>query len=136
MIEDRPIMTIHTTMTHLTKQQLPNFQGISADTAGSTKLCMHLVIIPPGGKASAHYHDGYETALYMTQRSRRNSLRSESGAFKQQRRRRFLVHPAECPAPAGESEQHGGGHRLVARNDPNEQESVIVYQPDDKIKKI
>ena len=28
---------------------------------------MHLVVIPPGGKATPHYHNGYETALYIIQ---------------------------------------------------------------------
>jgi uncharacterized RmlC-like cupin family protein len=28
-------------------------------------LYVHLVIIPPGGKATPHYHNGYETAPYI-----------------------------------------------------------------------
>jgi uncharacterized RmlC-like cupin family protein len=44
---------------------LLNFEGISASTAGSKHLCMHIVVIPPGGKAVAHYHNGYETAIYI-----------------------------------------------------------------------
>lgn len=35
MVEGRPVITIHLEGTHLTKQQLPNFEGISADQAGS-----------------------------------------------------------------------------------------------------
>ncbi len=59
------VITVHPQATHLTKQQLPNFEGISANTAGSKQLCMHIVVIPPGGKAVAHYHNGYETAIYI-----------------------------------------------------------------------
>ena len=59
------VITVRPQGTHLTKQQLPNFEGISASTAGSKHLCMHLVVIPPGGKAVAHYHDGYETVIYI-----------------------------------------------------------------------
>ena len=65
--EDKPVITIRPKGTHLTKQSLPNFEGVSASTAGSVHLCMHLVIIPPGGRATPHYHNGYETAIYIVQ---------------------------------------------------------------------
>ena len=35
----------------LTRQKLPNFVGISAQTAGARGLSMNLVIIPPGASA-------------------------------------------------------------------------------------
>jgi uncharacterized RmlC-like cupin family protein len=38
---------------------------LHANTAGAKGLCMHLAIILPGGKATAHYHNGYETAIYI-----------------------------------------------------------------------
>ena len=33
------------------KQDLDYFTGVSAETAGSKRLCMHLVAIPPRGRA-------------------------------------------------------------------------------------
>jgi uncharacterized RmlC-like cupin family protein len=47
-----------------TLQRLPAFVGISAATAGSTAIGMNLVIIPPGATADAHFHNGFETAIY------------------------------------------------------------------------
>jgi uncharacterized RmlC-like cupin family protein len=38
------IITVRPQGTHISKQQLPNFEGISAKTAGSKSLCMHLVV--------------------------------------------------------------------------------------------
>ncbi len=73
-LEDKPVITVHPKGTHLTKQSLPNFEGISASTAGSSHLCMHLVIIPPGGKATPHYHNGYETAIYIVQGRAENKI--------------------------------------------------------------
>ncbi len=126
MVEDRPVITIHPKGTHLTKQQLPNFEGISANTAGSTKLCMHLVVIPPGGKATPHYHNGYETALYIIQGraetrygpNLEHSSINEAGDF--------LFIPANVPHQPVNLSDTEEVIAVVARNDPNEQESVVV----------
>ena len=41
------------------------FAGIAAETVGSTGLCMHVVTIPPGGRAKAHLHESHESAIYV-----------------------------------------------------------------------
>jgi uncharacterized RmlC-like cupin family protein len=41
------------------------FEGISAQSAGASGLCMHLLTIPPGGAARPHLHENHETAIYM-----------------------------------------------------------------------
>jgi len=121
------VITIRPQGTHLTKQQLPNFEGISAATAGSKHLCMHLVIIPPGGKAAAHYHDGYETVIYVIQGRAETkygpglefSSLNEAGDF-------IYIPPniPHQPVNLSETEQVIA---VVARNDANEQESVVLY---------
>lgn len=126
MVEDRPVITIHPKGTHLTRQQLPNFEGISAGTAGSTKLCMHLVVIPPGDKAVPHYHDGYEAALYIIQGraetcyglNLEHSSINEAGDF--------LFIPANVPHQPVNLSEIEEVIAVVARNDPNEQESVVA----------
>jgi uncharacterized RmlC-like cupin family protein len=47
------------------RQALGYFLGVSGETCGSTGLAMHLVVVPPGGAAEPHLHDGYETAIYQ-----------------------------------------------------------------------
>jgi uncharacterized RmlC-like cupin family protein len=42
----------------MTRQQLPYFVGISGQTVGATGLSMHIVVIPPGGRAEPHVHVG------------------------------------------------------------------------------
>ena len=42
------------------KQDLDYFTGVSAETAGSKRLCMHLVAIPPRGRAKPHLHAHHE----------------------------------------------------------------------------
>lgn len=126
------IITVRPQGTHITKQQLPNFEGISANTAGSKQLCMHLVVIPPGGKAVAHYHDGFETVIYVIQgkaetkygKNLEHSTTNEAGDF-------IFIPPnlPHQPINLSDTEQVIA---VVARNDPNEQESVVVYNIEDK----
>ena len=59
------IITIRPKGTTMTRQQLPNFVGISAATTGAKHLSMNMVVIPPGGAAQPHVHRGYETAIYL-----------------------------------------------------------------------
>jgi uncharacterized RmlC-like cupin family protein len=123
------IITVRPQGTHISKQQLPNFEGISAATAGSQHLCMHLVVIPPGGRAVAHYHDGYETTIYIIQgkaetrygKNLEHSTINEAGDF--------LFIPPNLPHQPINLSDTEQVIAVVARNDPNEQESVVVYDP-------
>ena len=49
------------------KQDLPFFPGISGKTAGAKGLSLLMVVIPPGGSAKAHIHEGFESAIYLIQ---------------------------------------------------------------------
>jgi uncharacterized RmlC-like cupin family protein len=121
------IITVRPQAAHNTRQQLPSFEGISASTAGSTALCMHIVIIPPGGKAVAHYHDGYETAIYILQgraetrygHNLEQSTINEAGDF--------LFIPPNLPHQPVNLSDTDEVIAVVARNDPREQESVVIY---------
>lgn len=123
------IITIRPQETTVTRQQLPNFVGISAATAGSKHLSMNVVIIPPGGAAQPHVHQGYETAIYLLSGrvetrygpGLRNSIINEAGDF--------IFIPADVPHQPVNLSATEPAHALVARNDPNEQESVVVYDP-------
>src|SRR5512141_2531582 len=83
------IVTIRPTATTMTRQQLPNFVGISGATAGAKHLSMNMVIIPPGGAAQPNVHQGYETAIYLLSgrvetrygAGLRNSIINEAGDF-------------------------------------------------------
>ena len=122
------IVTVRPGKTIRTKQQLPNFVGISEKTAGSTGLCMHMVVIPPGGVAQPHIHDGYETALYIIKGRAKTrygeglseSVINEAGDF--------IFIPANVPHQPMNISDTEEVVAIVARNDPNEQESVIPYE--------
>ncbi len=123
------LITVRPKETFISKQQLPNFEGISAQTAGTKHLCMHLVVIPPGGKAIAHYHNGYETTIYIIKgraetrygEKLEHSSINEAGDF--------LFIPANLPHQPINLSETDEVIAVVARNDPNEQESVVIYNP-------
>src|SRR5688500_4252862 len=39
------------------RQGFTYFAGISAETVGSKAVCMHMLRIPPGGRANVHLHE-------------------------------------------------------------------------------
>ena len=110
-----------------TTQNLPYFLGISGQTAGSTGLSMHLVVIPPGAKAEPHIHLGYETGIYVLEgkvltrwgENLENEVISTSGEF--------LFIPPGVPHDATNLSQSDPARAVVARNDPAEQDKVIPY---------
>lgn len=112
-----------------TRQRLPYFVGVSADTVGAAGLSMHLVVIPPGARAAPHLHDGYETAIYVLQgrvetrygENLSESVVSEAGEF--------LFIPPGVPHEAINLSDTEPARAIVARNDANEQERVIPYRP-------
>lgn len=107
------------------KQGLTYFCGIAAETVGSKSICMHLLTIPPGGRAKAHMHASHETAIYV--------LEGEAIALYGDR----LQHQAVTKAgdlfyiPAGVPHlpinlSSKPISAVIARTDPNEQESVVL----------
>lgn len=121
------VITVRPKETVNTKQQLPNFEGISAATAGATGLCMHIVVIPPGGAAVPHVHQGYETAIYIVKG--RAETRYGDGLKKSSLNQAgdFIFIPADVPHQPVNLSDTEEVIAVVARNDPNEQESVVLY---------
>ena len=123
------IVTVRPVKATMTKQQLPNFVGVSGASAGSKHLSMNVVVIPPGGAAQPHVHRGYETAIYLLEgrvetrygAGLRKSVIHEAGDF--------IFIPADVPHQPVNLSATEPARALVARNDPNEQESVVVYDP-------
>lgn len=107
------------------KQGLSYFAGISAESAGSEKLCMHIVTIPPGASARPHYHASHESAIFVLE------------GYSEMRHGPNLEHVMAvkagdfCYIPAGVPHQPYNPtdkpvRAVIARTDPNEQESVVL----------
>ncbi len=107
------------------KQGLTYFCGIAAETVGSKGICMHLLTVPPGGRAKAHLHENHETAIYILE-GEALTLYGDRLQHQMINRAGDLVYiPAGVPhLPVNLSDKPISA--VIARTDPNEQESVIL----------
>lgn len=111
--------------TYAGKQGLNYFAGVSAETAGAQGICLHLLTIPPGGRAKAHLHEHHETAIYVI--SGEAEVWHGEGLKERlvQRAGEFLYIPAGTPhLPINRGSEPCTA--IIARTDPNEQESVVL----------
>ena len=112
--------------TYAGKQDLSYFSGISAESAGAQALCLHLVTIPPGGRARAHLHEHHESAVYVLTgavevwhgEGLREHMVAQPGDF--------IYIPAGVPHLPINLSQTEPCTAVIARTDPNEQESVVL----------
>ncbi len=123
------IITVRPNVTIDTIQHLPNYVGISEMTAGSKKISMNIVVIPPGAKAQPHYHDGFETAIYMLKGDVQTFYGENLAKSCVNKTGDFIFIPAGVPHQPMNLSNETEAIALVARNDANEQESVKVYKP-------
>jgi len=115
------------------KQGLQYNVAISAETVGSHALHMQLVTIPPGGRARAHKHSAHETAIYALigtsymwyGESLEHHATIEPGDF--------LYIPADMPHLPYNPSTTEPVVAVIARTDPNEQESVVLLPELDAI---
>jgi uncharacterized RmlC-like cupin family protein len=117
------------------KQGLNYFAGISAESAGATGICMHMVTIPPDARANAHLHENHETAIYV--------LSGEAEMWFGEKLEKHLTVQAGdyLYIPAGVPHLPANPHEsipcigILARTDPNEQESVVLRPDLDEVRK-
>jgi uncharacterized RmlC-like cupin family protein len=107
------------------KQGFSYFEGIARETTGAQAICMHLLTIPPGGRAKAHKHATHETAIFVLEGDtvmywgEALEHRMEIGAGE------LLYIPADMPhLPFNPGP--GIARAVIARTDPHEQESVVL----------
>jgi uncharacterized RmlC-like cupin family protein len=81
--------------------------------------------MPPGVTAKAHYHEAHETAIFMIEGAVEmrhgpnldQIMRAEAGDF-------VYIPPGEPHQPYNPTDKLA--RAIIARTDPNEQESVIL----------
>ena len=100
--------------------------GISAQSVGERRIHLQIVRFPPEGRANAHKHDGHETAIYV--------LSGESGMWYGERLEQHLIAragefpyiPANMPHLPYNLSASESCVAVIARTDPNDQESVVL----------
>lgn len=111
--------------TYAGKQGFHYAGGISAETAGSTGICMHLLTIKPGDRARAHLHENHETAIYAISgvSEMRYGPRLENHMVLEEGEMLYIP-PGVPHLPFNASDRPCTV--VIARTDPNEQESVVL----------
>jgi uncharacterized RmlC-like cupin family protein len=111
--------------TYAGKQGFDYIEGITAQSVGSSGICMLILNIPPGGRARAHMHADHETAIY--------AISGEAHTWYGERLENHVVVRAGemfyIPAGVPHLPANLGTEPCVAvlaRTDPNEQESVVL----------
>lgn len=115
------------------KQGFTYAPAVSAQTVGAAGLHMQLITMPPGARAKAHKHASHETAIYV--------LSGESGTWYGDRLENhviaragdFLYMPPNVPHLPYNISQTEPVTGVIARTDPNDQESVIMLPELDAI---
>jgi uncharacterized RmlC-like cupin family protein len=102
------------------------FEGISAQSAGSTGICMHLLTIPPGASARPHLHENHETAIYVLSGTARMRYGPDLESELEVGAHEFLYIPAGMPHRPYNASDTEPCTAVLARTDPNEQESVVI----------
>ncbi len=100
--------------------------ALSAAWVGAEHIHMQMLTIPPGESGRAHKHDGHETAIYI--------LRGESGVFYGEHLEHhqtagdgdYVYIPAGMPHMPYNTNLANECVAIIARTDPDEQESVVL----------
>lgn len=112
--------------TYRGKQEFTYFEGISAQSAGADRICMHLLTIPPGQRARAHLHEEHETAIYVLSGEAGMWYGEKLGQHMAVKAGDFVYIPAGMPHLPYNASQTEACTAVIARTDPNEQESVVL----------
>ena len=116
---------VHPTETFVGRQGFSYLAGVSASTAGAKGICLLLLTMPAGGRGLAHRHEQHETAIYTVSGEIHTWWGDDLGEHTVSRAGDFLYIPpgvAHLPVNLGPEP----AVCLIARTDPNEQESVVL----------
>lgn len=105
-------------------QGLNYFAGVSAQNVGAQAICMHLLKMPPGVRAKAHLHENHETAIYLISGQAAMWYGPNLEHHLEMHTGEFLYIPAGVPHLPYNPSADEEAVAVLARTDPNEQESV------------
>jgi uncharacterized RmlC-like cupin family protein len=108
------------------KQRFTYAAAISAETAAASAIHMQLLTIPPGARAKAHKREAHETAIYVQSGEAAMWYGDRLEHHMVTRAGDFVYIPANVPHLPYNRSQTDPVTAIVARTDPNEQESVVM----------
>lgn len=125
MTGDRAIVI--RTVREYTGAQGPRYGGgVSAESVGSTGLWFGKVTIAPGARTKAHLHERHETAIYVLSGECVVYSGRDLATRDVARPGEYLYIPANVSHIAVNASATEQCVAIIARTDPNEQESVVL----------
>ena len=115
------------------KQALLYAPGISAESVGAKGIHLQIVTIPPGARAKAHKHEGHETAIYTLSGEAAVCYGERLEYHVTVRTGDFVYIAAGVPHLPYNPSAKEPCVSVIARTDPNEQESVVLLPELDRI---
>ena len=94
---------------------------------------MHLLTIPPGQRAKAHLHENHETAIYVIDGVGDMWYGENLADHVAVKAGQYLYIPAGVPHLPYNASETDPCTAVVARTDPNEQESVVLLPELDQL---
>jgi uncharacterized RmlC-like cupin family protein len=101
-------------------------RGLSAETAGARGICMHIGTLPVGAVVVPHKHEGHETALYVLSGRAAMDYGSNLEHRVEAEAGDFIYIAAGVPHRPLNLSETEPVRFVVARTDPNEEESVVL----------
>jgi uncharacterized RmlC-like cupin family protein len=108
------------------KQGLDYLHGISAESVGASRICMHMLTISPKTRANAHLHESHETAIYVISGHGVMWYGEQLEEVMEMGPGDLLYIPAGVPHLPTNQSATEPCVAVLARSDPNEQESVVL----------
>lgn len=108
------------------KQGFSYAPAISAETVGASGIHLQLLTIPPGARAKAHKHEAHETAIYVLSGEAAMYYGENLEEHMITRAGDFVYIPANVPHLPYNLSATEPCTAVIARTDPNEQESVVL----------
>ena len=112
-----------------TPQGLPYRVGVSRSVCGATGISLSYVVVPPGAVSEPHYHEGYETAIYQLAGRVETRFGPELAESVVTEAGDFLFVPPGVPHQAVNLSETEPAVALIARNDAEDAERVVPYEP-------
>jgi uncharacterized RmlC-like cupin family protein len=100
--------------------------GVSAQSAGARGINLQIAAIPPAAWSKAHKHAGHETAIYILSGVAGMWYGEKLEDHLVARAGDFVYVPADIPHLPYNLSDEDYCVAVVARTDPNEQESVVL----------
>ncbi|MDX8149484.1 aromatic prenyltransferase [Lentzea sp. BCCO 10_0061] len=119
------VQVVDAVSTYEGKQKMSTVAGVCKESVDARNICMHLIAMPPRTRGHVHLHEEHETSLYVSKGWSRTYFGHSLEHFVDAKAGQLIYIPAGIPHLATNlSDEPVEG--VVARTDPNEQESVVL----------